>query len=81
MQRIEDLLNQILLLRTKGIVDAMLAMHIPPVADEVAATVVDRQANLLSLLVGEALVELHWQRVSLHRILRTRRAGHGQHRC
>ena len=65
MHRIKDLLDEFLLVRVEGVVDAMLLVHVPPVAHKLPAIMIEREPDLLPLLVAHALVELHRQGILL----------------
>ena len=63
VHRVEDLLNQFLLLGSEGGRDAVFGVDIPPVAGVLPFGVIDSEANFLSLRLGEALVQRRRQGV------------------
>ena len=59
MKRIEDSLDELFLVLVEGAGDPVFRMDVPPVADILPALVIARQADLLSLFITQALVQLY----------------------
>ena len=63
VQRIEDLLNQFLLIAVEGRWDAIIGMNVPPVADILTSRMIRRQTHFLSLFIIQTFIKLHRQRI------------------